>query len=154
MSSGRIVALELVAEGAIQKWRQALGPTDSHQARAEAPQSIRAHFGTDKTYNACHGSDAPETAAEELAFFFGGQQPPGKSDLGGHNTTLGVLRPHLVLDGGAGLALDCVQEHFDVTAAQLFTLDKVAAAEFLEVRRCLACGSSSGSRAGAGGPAA
>jgi hypothetical protein len=55
LCSGRIVAMELVAPGAIQKWRTLLGPTDSDQARKEAPNSIRAHFGTNKTYNACHG---------------------------------------------------------------------------------------------------
>ena len=47
MSSGRIVAMELVAPGAIGKWRQLIGPTDSNKARAEAPDSIRANFGTD-----------------------------------------------------------------------------------------------------------
>jgi nucleoside diphosphate kinase len=47
MSSGRIAALELVAPGAVGKWRELIGPTDSNRARAEAPSSIRAHFGTD-----------------------------------------------------------------------------------------------------------
>ena len=67
--------MELVVANAIKKWRQLIGPTDSAQARVEAPDSLRAHFGRDKTHNACHGSDAPETAQEELQFFFGpGQQ--------------------------------------------------------------------------------
>lgn len=47
MSSGRIAALELVAPGAVPKWRELIGPTDSNKARAEAPHSIRAHYGTD-----------------------------------------------------------------------------------------------------------
>ncbi|MGQ3286105.1 hypothetical protein, partial [Bosea sp. (in: a-proteobacteria)] len=58
--------------------------------------------------------------------------PVGKCDLG-RNTTLGVIKPHSVLDGTAGLMLDCIQETFDITALQLFTLDKIAAAEFYEV---------------------
>lgn len=62
--------------GAIAKWRTLIGPTDSNKARAEAPNSLRAAFGTDGSFNACHGSDAPDTAAEEIGFFFG-QQPPG-----------------------------------------------------------------------------
>ena len=107
MSSGRICALELVAPGAIGRWRNLIGPTDSNQARQEAPNSLRAHFGTDKMYNACHGSDAPDTAAYEVNFFFG-QGPVGKCDVGG-NTTLGVIKPHIVLDGAAGLVVDCVQ---------------------------------------------
>ena len=63
--------------GAIKKWRALIGPTDSIKARGEAPQSLRARFGTDGTHNACHGSDAPDTAAEELSFFF------ARSTLGG-----------------------------------------------------------------------
>lgn len=64
LSSGRIVAMELVAEDAVATWRALIGPTDSERARAEAPQSLRAKFGTDSTENACHGSDAVETAAQ------------------------------------------------------------------------------------------
>lgn len=47
ISSGRIAAIELVGPGAIAQWRELIGPTDSNKARAEAPDSIRAHFGTD-----------------------------------------------------------------------------------------------------------
>lgn len=56
--------------GAIASWRALIGPTNSDKARADAPQSLRARFGTDGTQNACHGSDAPDTAAAELGFFF------------------------------------------------------------------------------------
>ena len=63
MSSGNIVAMELVASDAIAKWRRLIGPTNAETAREQAPQSLRAQFGTDNTQNACHGSDAPDTAA-------------------------------------------------------------------------------------------
>ena len=56
--------------GAVAEWRKLLGPTDSDVARQEAPGTIRALFGTDKTQNACHGSDAPQTAKQECDFFF------------------------------------------------------------------------------------
>ena len=56
--------------GAVVKWRQILGPTDSELARRVAPESIRAAFGTDKTHNACHGSDSFESAEQECDFFF------------------------------------------------------------------------------------
>mmetsp|Transcript_18010 Transcript_18010/g.32887 ORF Transcript_18010/g.32887 Transcript_18010/m.32887 type:complete len:383 (-) Transcript_18010:16-1164(-) len=132
MSSGRICALELVAPDAIRKWRALIGPTDSNQARAEAPETLRAYFGTDKTYNACHGSDAPDTAAYESNFFFGPGRLPGRCDLG-RGTTLCVIKPHLVADRAAGLVIDLIQESFSVLAAQLFTLDPAASAEFYEV---------------------
>lgn len=131
MSSGRICALELVAPGAIKKWRDLLGPTDSNRARLESPHSIRAVFGTDTTRNACHGSDAPETAQEEAAFFFK-SSIVGRCDVR-RNTTLGVIKPHAIRDKVAGLILDIVQEHFDITALRMVNLDKQCTSEFLEV---------------------
>ena len=62
--------LFVIVTGAIASWRALIGPTNSDKARADAPQSLRARFGTDGTQNACHGSDAPDTAAAELSFFF------------------------------------------------------------------------------------
>lgn len=52
-------------------------------------------------------------------------------------TTLGVVLPHAVKDGIAGLMLEEIQAAFQVTGLQLFNLPKQAAAEFLEVRICL-----------------
>ena len=54
---------------AIKRYRDLLGATNPAEA---APGTIRADFGTDVEKNATHGSDAPETAAEEISFFFAG----------------------------------------------------------------------------------
>ncbi len=59
--------LVLQGEGAITKWRQLMGATDPKKADAG---TIRKDFGIDVEQNATHGSDAPETAAHEIAFFF------------------------------------------------------------------------------------
>jgi len=67
MSSGPALVLVLEAEGAIERWRATIGATDSRKAAAG---TIRAQFGTDIERNAVHGSDAPETARAEVAFFF------------------------------------------------------------------------------------
>jgi nucleoside-diphosphate kinase len=69
MSSGKIVALVLEAEGAIVKWRDAMGATDPKKA---APGTIRQDLGTSIGNNCTHGSDAPETAAFEIGYFFAG----------------------------------------------------------------------------------
>jgi len=69
MSSGPIVVLALDADGAIKKWRDLMGATDPAKA---APGTLRAEFGTNIGENATHGSDAPETAAYELGYFFAG----------------------------------------------------------------------------------
>jgi len=67
MSSGKIFALVLEAEGAISKWRDTMGATDPKKA---APGSIRHELGTSIGNNCTHGSDAPDTAAREIAQFF------------------------------------------------------------------------------------
>jgi len=67
MTEGEVVPLALEREGAIARLREIMGATDSKKA---APGTIRAKFGTDIERNAIHGSDAPETAAVETAFFF------------------------------------------------------------------------------------
>jgi nucleoside-diphosphate kinase len=62
MSSGKILAMELVSSDGIAKWQALIGPTSPATARSEAPQSLRAQFGSDDMKNAFHGSDAPDTA--------------------------------------------------------------------------------------------
>ena len=67
MTEGPIVASVLEGEDAIAKNRELMGPTDSTQAE---PGTIRGDHGTDIERNAVHGSDAPETARVEIAYFF------------------------------------------------------------------------------------
>jgi nucleoside-diphosphate kinase len=69
MSSGPAVVLALEAPEAIAKWRMLMGATDP--AKAD-PGTIRKQFAESIEQNATHGSDAPETAAAEIAFFFAG----------------------------------------------------------------------------------
>lgn len=69
MSSGPVVVLALEAPDAIKKWRTLMGATDP--AKADAG-TLRKEFGKSIEHNATHGSDAPETAAFELGYFFPG----------------------------------------------------------------------------------
>jgi nucleoside-diphosphate kinase len=69
MSSGKIIALVLESDGAILKWRDTMGATDPKKA---APGTIRHDLGTSIGNNCTHGSDAPETAAFEIGYFFAG----------------------------------------------------------------------------------
>ena len=71
MSSGPCVLLALEAPDAIRKWRDAMGATDP--AKADAG-TLRKDFGESIERNATHGSDAPETAAFELGYFFRGME--------------------------------------------------------------------------------
>ncbi len=67
MTSGPVMVQVLEGEDAIARNREVMGATDPRQA---APHTIRADFADNVEENAVHGSDAPETAASEIAFFF------------------------------------------------------------------------------------
>lgn len=67
MSSGPIVAMVLEGESAISRVREIMGATDPKEAKEG---TIRKLFGLDKEKNTVHGSDSPESAQREIAFFF------------------------------------------------------------------------------------
>jgi len=71
MSSGPAVVMALEAPDAIRKWRTLMGATDP--AKADAG-TLRKEFGASIEYNATHGSDAPDTAAFEIGYFFRGME--------------------------------------------------------------------------------
>ena len=69
MSSGPCMVMCLQAPDAIRKWRDLMGATDPAKA---ADGTLRKEFGASIDNNATHGSDAPDTAAFELGYFFRG----------------------------------------------------------------------------------
>ena len=69
MSSGPCVVMALEADNAIQKWRDLMGATNPADA---AEGTLRRLFGASLGENATHGSDAPDTAAFEMGYFFSG----------------------------------------------------------------------------------
>ena len=71
MSSGPCIVMALEAPDAIKKWRTLMGATDP--AKADAG-TLRKEFGASIEFNATHGSDATETAAFELGYFFRGME--------------------------------------------------------------------------------
>ncbi len=74
MSSGPTIVQVLEGENAIAKNREVMGATNPADADAG---TIRAEFAESIGENSVHGSDAPETAAEEIAFWFGGNEIVG-----------------------------------------------------------------------------
>ncbi|MCU0757169.1 MAG: nucleoside-diphosphate kinase [Xanthomonadales bacterium] len=73
MISGPVMIQVLEGEGAIAKNRELMGATDPKKA---APGTIRADFAESIDANAVHGSDAAETAAQEIAYFFAASELP------------------------------------------------------------------------------
>ena len=131
ITSDVVTGIELVAENAVEGWRQTIGPTRTLQARQSAPGSIRALYGTDDTKNAVHGSDSGPSWKRECDFFFQGKQP---STAVFSSCTLCIIKPHAVLNGDAGRIIDIIlSEGFEISAMEMFSLDKPTVEEFFEV---------------------
>ena len=138
MSSGPVLAMELRRANAVKEWRALLGPTDSNRARAEAPDSIRAKFGADKTNNAAHGSDSVRSAKREIDFFFPESNPAKslapKAVFRMNKSTCCVIKPHAVKSGQIGAILTSViSAGFSVTGFRSFKLNFEHAEEFFEI---------------------
>ena len=71
MTEGPVIVMALEKENAIQAWRDLMGATNPEKA---AEGTLRKRFAQDIERNAVHGSDAPETAAQEIPFFFTGSE--------------------------------------------------------------------------------
>lgn len=132
MSSDVCTGFEIVSEDSIKKWQSLLGPTDAVQAKVSAPSSIRAAFGTDHLRNAVHASSSAQQKRAEMDVFFG--------ELGTtallNNCTCCVIKPHIVKAGLAGQIIDTIlEEGFEISAMQMFNLDRPTAEEFLEIYR-------------------
>ena len=131
IQSDVVTGLELVAENAVEKWRKLIGPVINAEARATAPISLRAIFGTDDTKTAVHGSDSGPAWKRETDFFFSGQFKPTAFFT---NCATCVIKPHAVANGDAGKIIDIIlEEGFEISALEMFTLDKPTAEEFFEV---------------------
>ena len=80
MTSGPALALVLEGTNAVPAWRELAGPTNTQKAIEEAPNSLRAKFGSDGTRNAVHGSDGVNSARREIDFIMKG--PGSKCEVG------------------------------------------------------------------------
>uniref|UniRef100_A0A672GL73 Nucleoside diphosphate kinase homolog 7 n=1 Tax=Salarias fasciatus TaxID=181472 RepID=A0A672GL73_SALFA len=135
VSSGPVVAMELMGDEAMSIWRKLLGPADGAVVRREVPRSIRAQFGTDGIKNVAHGSDSLAAAARELEFFFPstiGHCPSNTAVF--TDCTCCIIKPHAVSEGLTGKILNSISEAgFQISALQMFSVELANAEEFYEV---------------------
>ncbi|KAI6078958.1 Nucleoside diphosphate kinase 7 [Aix galericulata] len=97
ITSGPVVAMEILGDEAVCKWKALLGPANSAVAKTDEPDSIRANFGHDGIRNAAHGPDSVASAAQELELFFpssGGRGPVNSAKF--TNCTCCIIKPHAV----------------------------------------------------------
>lgn len=131
MQSDVVTGIEIMGKDCITSFRSLIGPTDPAEAKQVDPRSLRAIFGADGMRNGIHGSgDGVEFERDERLFFsraFG-------TTAAFNNCTCCVIKPHIVKDGMAGQVIDMIlQEGFEISAMEMFTLDKPTAEEFFEV---------------------
>lgn len=140
ITSDVVVGMELVAESAVDKWRSLIGPTNTQRAKEEAPDSIRALFGTDGTQNAVHGSDSPISMKRETGYWFGGEARTRamKSTAQLNSCTLCLIKPHIVASGQAGQLIDMIlSEGFEISAMEMFYLSRSTIEEFYDVYKAV-----------------
>eukprot|EP01004_Peranema_trichophorum_P005670 NODE_4521_length_1155_cov_57.561047_g4003_i0.p1 GENE.NODE_4521_length_1155_cov_57.561047_g4003_i0~~NODE_4521_length_1155_cov_57.561047_g4003_i0.p1 ORF type:complete len:355 (-),score=42.92 NODE_4521_length_1155_cov_57.561047_g4003_i0:90-995(-) len=130
-----IVALYLVSEDCISRWRKVLGSSDPAEARVSAPLSIRAKYGTSRVCNVCHGSDDPQSAEREIDFFFGERSTiKRRNNAALSNCTLGIIKPHAIAQGiGGDIVQAIIDDGFEISAIALASLNVDDAEDFLEV---------------------
>jgi len=137
ITSDVVIGMELVGENAVKGWREAIGPTNTMTAKAEAPQSLRGLFGTDGTKNAVHGSDTLGSYKREHDFWFGGEEPelrPMQTTAVLDNCTLCLIKPHIQREGNTGKIIDMIlQAGFEISAMELFNLTRPVIEEFYDV---------------------
>lgn len=135
ITSGPVIAMEILRDDAICEWKRLLGPANSGIARSEAPGSVRALFGTDGIRNAAHGSDTFESAAREMELFFpssGGCGPANTAKF--TNCTCCIIKPHAISEGMLGKILIAIRDAcFEISAIQMFNMDRANVEEFYEV---------------------
>ncbi|XP_070570046.1 thioredoxin domain-containing protein 3 homolog isoform X6 [Ptychodera flava] len=137
MASGPVHTLILTkgdtGEGVVPEVRTLIGPADVSKAKEEAPDSLRAVYGTDTITNAVHAADSDETAARELGFFFPnysvptvpGTGPPPKKER-----TLAIIRPDALREHKDAI-IDKVQEAgFEIALQKEIQLTEDQAKEF------------------------
>ncbi|XP_028614454.1 nucleoside diphosphate kinase 7 [Grammomys surdaster] len=135
ITSGPVIAMEILRDDAISEWKRLLGPANSGLARSDAPGSIRALFGTDGIRNAAHGPDTFASAAREMELFFpssGGCGPANTAKF--TNCTCCIIKPHAISEGMLGKILISIRDAcFEMSAIQMFNMDRANVEEFYEV---------------------
>ncbi len=133
LTSGTSVAFEVVGADAVSAWQGVMGPSDPADARAAAPDSIRARFGKSLAANAVYGSASADDAAREVELLFGGELTYTATY---RSCALCLVKPHAVTAGAFGSVLEALfSSGLTVTAIRSVQLTRAQAEDFLEVYR-------------------
>ncbi|XP_022535892.2 thioredoxin domain-containing protein 6 [Astyanax mexicanus] len=124
MTSGPVLALALAKQGAVEHWRNLLGPKDPKQAKEDQPESLRAQFaGESECVNQLHGSQSLEEAEKEISFFFPKEQ------------TLAVIKPDTSEEHRDEILEEIQAGGFTISQLQETVLSREMAEEFYREHR-------------------
>ena len=130
LTRDNMLCIELAGEDIIARVHELAGPADPADARAAAPRSLRAIFGSSRELNAVHASRDLEAAGRELAFIFERQYP--FTAVYSQCCAL-VIKPHLVASKVAGRVIDAVlRAGLEVSALRSLIMATGDAADYLE----------------------
>ncbi|NWV47831.1 NDK7 kinase, partial [Daphoenositta chrysoptera] len=133
--SGPILAMELLGDDAVSKWRTIVGPANPTTTESDTLDSISESFGHCGLRDAAHGPDSVASAAKELELFFpssGGRGPVSSAKF--TNCTCCIIKPHAVNEGLAGKIVKAIlKEGFEISALQMFNLERPNVEEFYEI---------------------
>lgn len=106
--------MEIVADGALSKWNDLIGPENSIQAKINASSTLRAAYGTDSVKNAVHGSSNNQQKSAEMNLWFSREC---RTSALFSNNTCAVIKPHAIQSGHAGQIIDIIlSEGFEISA--------------------------------------
>ncbi len=132
LSADSLVALELVGDDAVSRWHGIMGPSNPADARAAAPASLRARFGTSAASNATYGSATAEAATAEIDFLF--NSGLGYSADCSPGCSLMVVKPHCVAARGLGTVVqELLAAGVTIAGLRSLQLTRQDAEDFLEV---------------------
>ncbi|XP_059693946.1 nucleoside diphosphate kinase 7 isoform X2 [Haemorhous mexicanus] len=133
--SGPILAMELLGDDAVSKWRAIVGPANPTTTESDTLDSISESFGHCGLRDATHGPDSVALAAKELELFFpssGGRGPVSSAKF--TNCTCCIIKPHAVNEGLSGKIIKAIlKEGFEISALQMFNMERPNVEEFYEI---------------------
>ncbi|XP_030912537.1 nucleoside diphosphate kinase 7 isoform X3 [Geospiza fortis] len=133
--SGPILAMELLGDDAVTKWRAIVGPANPTTTESDTLDSISESFGHCGLRDAAYGPDSVASAAKELELFFpssGGRGPVSSAKF--TNCTCCIIKPHAVNEGLSGKIIKAIlKEGFEISALQMFNMERPNVEEFYEI---------------------
>ena len=127
------VGIEVLKDSGVREMLELVGPENSLTAKNQNPDSLRAIFGKDNLRNAVHASETTESASRESNIFFDTKKCLNSAIL--TNCSLLLIKPHIIQNRQLGQIIDLLlsQGGFEISAMQMYHLNKATSCEFFEL---------------------